>query len=78
MSGSGSKAIHPSAGSSGLAVISSLFAIAFFIALTLSIRDKGSAERSREAQIALSRLEVRVQEVHSLEWLATAAREITP
>ena len=78
MSGNGSKAINQSAGSRRLAVISSLFAIAFIIALTLSLRDKGSAERSREAQIALSRLEVRVQEVHSLEWLATAAREITP
>jgi diguanylate cyclase (GGDEF)-like protein/PAS domain S-box-containing protein len=78
MSGSGSKAINQSAGSRRLAVISSLFAIAFIIALTLSLRDKGSAERSREAQIALSRLEVRVQEVHSLEWLAIAAREITP
>jgi diguanylate cyclase (GGDEF)-like protein/PAS domain S-box-containing protein len=78
MSASGSKAINQSAGSRRLAVISSLFAIAFIIALTLSLRDKGSAERSREAQIALSRLEVRVQEVHSLEWLATAAREITP
>jgi hypothetical protein len=78
MSGNGSKAINQSAGSRRLAVISSLFAIAFIIALTLSLRDKGSAERSREAQIALSRLEVRVQEVHSLEWLAIAAREITP
>jgi PAS domain S-box-containing protein len=61
-----------------LAVAFSLFAIAISIVLTLSIRDKRSADRGREAQAALSRIEVQVQEVHSLEWLATAAQEITP
>jgi diguanylate cyclase (GGDEF)-like protein/PAS domain S-box-containing protein len=61
-----------------LAAVFSLFAIAIYIALTLSIRDKHSADTGRESQVALSRIEVQVQEVHSLQWLATAAQEMTP
>jgi diguanylate cyclase (GGDEF)-like protein/PAS domain S-box-containing protein len=56
----------------------SLFAIAVILSLTLSIRDKDFADRSREAQIALSRIELLVQDIHNLEWLATASREMTP
>jgi diguanylate cyclase (GGDEF)-like protein/PAS domain S-box-containing protein len=61
-----------------LAAAFSLLAIAGAIALVLSIRDKRTSDMGREVQIALSQIEVQVQEVHSLEWLATAAQEITP
>ena len=61
-----------------LAAAFSLLAIAIYMALTLSIRDKHSSDTGRESQVALSRIEVQVQEVHSLQWLATAAQEITP
>jgi len=59
-------------------VLGSLFAIAVATALTLSIRDKSSADQIRETQATLSRLEIRMQEIRALEWLAIAAREITP
>jgi len=52
--------------------------IAWLIALTLSIRSRDAAQRAREAQSVLSRIEVQVQEMHSLEWLAIASQEITP
>ena len=62
----------------GLVLCLSFFAFAIILSLSLWIRDKDSADRSREAQIALGRIELEAQAVHSLEWLATAAREITP
>jgi diguanylate cyclase (GGDEF)-like protein/PAS domain S-box-containing protein len=62
----------------GAIALGSLFAIAIATTLTLSIRDKFSANQTRETQIALSRVEIRIQEVRALEWLAIAAREITP
>src|ERR1700687_2564079 len=59
-------------------VLGSLFAIAIATTLTLSIRDKFSADRTRETQMVFSRVEIRMQEVRALAWLAIAAREITP
>src|ERR1700729_3222626 len=64
--------------SHGLVLTLSFLAIALFIGLALSVRDKDSASRGREVQRALSRIEVRVQEPHSLAWLAIATQEITP
>ncbi len=55
-----------------------LFTIAIAAASGLSIRDEFSADRIRETQTTLNRLEIRVQEVRALDWLAIAAREITP
>src|SRR6202453_1205300 len=63
--------------SHGLVLTLSLFAIALFIGLALSVRDKDFADRGREAQGALSRIEVQVEELHSLAWLAIATQEIT-
>jgi diguanylate cyclase (GGDEF)-like protein/PAS domain S-box-containing protein len=64
--------------SHGLVLTLSFLAIVLFIGLALSVRDKDSADRSRKAQGALSRIEVQVQELHSLAWLAIATQEITP
>jgi hypothetical protein len=64
--------------SHGLVLTLSFLAIALFIGLALSMRDKDSADRGREAQGALSRIEVQVRELHSLAWLAIATQEITP
>src|SRR5580704_3748654 len=64
--------------SRGLVLTLSFLAIALFIGLALSVRDKDSASRGREVQRSLSRIEVRVQELHSLAWLAIATQEITP
>ena len=64
--------------SHGLVLTLSFLAIALFIGLALSVRDKDSADRGREAQGALSRIEVQVQELHSLAWLAIATQEISP
>src|SRR3984957_19778010 len=67
-----------STSSHGLVLTLLLLAIALFICLALSVRDKDSADRGREAQSALSRIEVQVRELHSLAWLAIATQEITP
>jgi PAS domain S-box-containing protein len=64
--------------SHGLVLTLSFLAIAIFIGLALSVRDKDSADKGRKAQSALSRLEVQVEELHSLAWLAIATQEITP
>jgi diguanylate cyclase (GGDEF)-like protein/PAS domain S-box-containing protein len=61
-----------------LALLSSFLVIALFIALMLSVRDQASADSGRETQGALSRIEIQVQELHGLAWLAIAAQEITP
>src|ERR1700733_8705821 len=63
--------------SHGLVLTLSFLAIALFIGLALSVRDKDFADRGREAQGALSRIEVQVEELHSLAWLAIATQEIT-
>ena len=63
--------------SQGLVLTLSFLAIALFIGLALSVRDKDSADRGREAQGALSRIEVQERELHSLAWLAIATQEIT-
>jgi hypothetical protein len=64
--------------SHGLVLTLSFLSIVLFIGLALSVRDKDSADRSREAQGALSRIEVQVRELHGLAWLAIATQEITP
>jgi diguanylate cyclase (GGDEF)-like protein/PAS domain S-box-containing protein len=52
--------------------------VGILLSLALAIRDKGAVEKCRKAQVALNRIEVQVQETHSLEWLAIAAQEVTP
>jgi diguanylate cyclase (GGDEF)-like protein/PAS domain S-box-containing protein len=69
---------HQRTPSGGLGWTLAFIVIGILLALTLSVRDKGAVERCRKAQVALSRIEVQVQEIHSLEWLAIAAQEITP
>src|ERR1700722_7022570 len=68
---------HPTS-SQALTATLSILAIAVLISLGVSVRDKASADRSRETQGALSRIEIQVQDVHILAWLAIAAQEITP
>src|SRR3984957_20848224 len=67
-----------STSSHGLVLTLLLLAIALSIGLALSVRDKDSADRGREAQGALSRIEVQVRELHSLAWIAIATQEISP
>src|SRR6202046_1352125 len=69
---------HQPTSSHALVLTLSFLAIALFTSLALSVRDKDSADRGREAQGGLSRIEVQVRELHSLAWLAIATQEITP
>src|ERR1700683_1821806 len=64
--------------SHGLVLTLSFLAIALFIGLALSFRDRDSADRGREAQGTLSRLEIQVEELHSLPVVSIATQEITP
>jgi len=58
-----------------------IISVTFLSSLTaavLSIRDKNLADRGITVQLVLSKIEVLVQELRGLGWLATAVREVTP
>jgi hypothetical protein len=60
--------------SHGLVLTLSFLAIALFIGLALSVLGKNFADKGREAQGALSRLEIQVEELHSED--RTAQRQL--
>jgi diguanylate cyclase (GGDEF)-like protein/PAS domain S-box-containing protein len=52
--------------------------IAIITALTLFYLHSNSADQNRETEAALSRIETRAQEIHTLGWLVTTTQEVSP